>query len=122
MRGVDGPSQGVGHRGFALVWQEGRQDVADRSRAQAIGRPPDRHAEHEGFAAESGRPERELRLLGKYQVLFDVDDETKEVTIVLVGELAKNYGLRSSDLGKIESLVAEHEQEIRDAWQQHFGS
>jgi len=37
-------------------------------------------------------------------------------------ELAKNYGFRSSDLGKIESLVAEHEKEIRDAWQQHFGS
>ena len=37
-------------------------------------------------------------------------------------ELAKNYGFSSSDLGKIESLVAEHEQEIRDAWQQHFGS
>ncbi len=30
--------------------------------------------------------QRELRLLGKYRVLFDVDEETEEVTIVLVGE------------------------------------
>ncbi len=30
--------------------------------------------------------QRELRLLGKFGVLFDVDEETEEVTIVLVGE------------------------------------
>ena len=30
--------------------------------------------------------QRELRLLGKYQVSFDVDEETEEATIVLVGE------------------------------------
>ena len=30
--------------------------------------------------------QRELRLLGMYRVLFDVDEETDEVTIVLVGE------------------------------------
>ena len=37
-------------------------------------------------------------------------------------ELARNYGLSPRDLGKIETLIREHEQEIRDAWQQHFGS
>jgi hypothetical protein len=37
-------------------------------------------------------------------------------------ELAKNYGLSARDLGKIEKLIREHEQEIRDAWQRHFGS
>jgi len=37
-------------------------------------------------------------------------------------ELAKNYGLSERDLGKIETLIREHEQEIRDAWQRHFGS
>ena len=30
--------------------------------------------------------ERELRLFGKYRVLFDVDPANEEVTIVLVGE------------------------------------
>jgi len=30
--------------------------------------------------------QRELRLLGKYRVLFDVDERAREVTIVLVGE------------------------------------
>ncbi len=30
--------------------------------------------------------QRELRLLGKYRVLFDVDEDTEKVTIVLVGE------------------------------------
>jgi len=30
--------------------------------------------------------QRELRLLGKYRVLFSVDEEAREVTIVLVGE------------------------------------
>src|SRR5438067_12795841 len=29
---------------------------------------------------------RELRLFGKYRVLFNTDDEKREVTIVLVGE------------------------------------
>ncbi len=30
--------------------------------------------------------QRELRLLGKYGIWFDVDEETENVTIVLVGE------------------------------------
>ena len=34
--------------------------------------------------------ERELRLFGKYRVLFNVDEETEQVTIVLVGEKRGN--------------------------------
>ena len=30
--------------------------------------------------------QRELRILGKYRVLFDVDEEAEEITVVLVGE------------------------------------
>jgi len=37
-------------------------------------------------------------------------------------ELARNYGLSSQDLRRIEQLIEEHEQEIRDAWSRHFGS
>jgi Domain of unknown function (DUF4160) len=36
-------------------------------------------------------------------------------------ELARNYGLSSQDLRRIEQLIGEHEQEIRDAWNRHFG-
>jgi mRNA-degrading endonuclease RelE of RelBE toxin-antitoxin system len=34
--------------------------------------------------------ERELRLFGKYRVLFNVDEESEEVTIILVGEKRGN--------------------------------
>ena len=37
-------------------------------------------------------------------------------------ELAKNYGFSSADLRRIENLIRDHEQEIEDAWQRHFGS
>ncbi len=37
-------------------------------------------------------------------------------------KLAKNYGFEEPDLRRIEVLIGEHEQEIRDAWQRHFGS
>ena len=36
-------------------------------------------------------------------------------------ELARSHKLRADDLSEIESLVREHEQEIRDAWNRHFG-
>lgn len=35
-------------------------------------------------------------------------------------ELARSYGLNEPDLHRIERLVREHEQEIRDAWNSHF--
>lgn len=37
-------------------------------------------------------------------------------------ELAENYGLRSSELSKILELVEEHQDEIRNAWNEHFGT
>ena len=77
LSGVDGPSQGVGDRRFALVWQEGWTNLAERSRAKATGRPADRHAEHEDFTTESGRSARALTS-AQYGILFDVDEETEK--------------------------------------------
>lgn len=37
-------------------------------------------------------------------------------------ELARSQGLTARDLGRIRRLVEKHEQEIRDAWNSHFGS
>lgn len=37
-------------------------------------------------------------------------------------ELARSQGLKARDLGRIRRLVEKHEQEIRDAWNSHFGS
>jgi len=37
-------------------------------------------------------------------------------------ELAQNYGLTAKDLRAVQSLIEEHESEIRSAWQQHFGA
>jgi hypothetical protein len=36
-------------------------------------------------------------------------------------ELARNYQLSEHDLRRVLELVVDHEQEIRDAWQRHFG-
>ncbi len=36
-------------------------------------------------------------------------------------ELARNYGFGSPDLRRIEKLIEEHEREIWNAWQRHFG-
>jgi hypothetical protein len=36
-------------------------------------------------------------------------------------ELARNHGLTESELGLIRSLIEEHKDEIRSAWNQHFG-
>jgi hypothetical protein len=37
-------------------------------------------------------------------------------------ELEDNYGLRGPDLQTARRLIEEHEDEIRDAWDKHFGS
>jgi hypothetical protein len=37
-------------------------------------------------------------------------------------ELADNYGLRGPDIQTARRLIEEHENEIRNAWQKHFGS
>jgi hypothetical protein len=36
-------------------------------------------------------------------------------------ELAANYGLNSREITRARRLVEEHEDEIRQAWQAHFG-
>ncbi len=37
-------------------------------------------------------------------------------------EVAKNHQLSDRDLQRIRELILEHEDEIRDAWNRHFGS
>jgi hypothetical protein len=37
-------------------------------------------------------------------------------------ELARNHGLSAQDLRRVEQLIEEHEEEIRNAWSDHFGS
>ena len=37
-------------------------------------------------------------------------------------ELAENKGLASRELTKLAKIVEEHEQQIRDAWRELFGS
>ena len=37
-------------------------------------------------------------------------------------ELARNHGLSDQDLRRVEGLIEDHDQEIRDAWTSHFGS
>ena len=36
-------------------------------------------------------------------------------------ELARNHQLSDQDLGRALQLVIEHQQEIKHAWQRHFG-
>jgi hypothetical protein len=36
-------------------------------------------------------------------------------------ELARNYQLSEKDLGKVRKLIERHAEEIRDAWNRHFG-
>lgn len=36
--------------------------------------------------------------------------------------LAKNYGLSPSQLGKIDSIVREHQNDFISAWREFFGS
>ena len=37
-------------------------------------------------------------------------------------ELARNHKLSDRDLNRIRELIREHKDEIRDAWNRHFGS
>jgi len=36
-------------------------------------------------------------------------------------ELSENHGIAQRDIGKLTTIVQEHEQEIREAWKRHFG-
>ena len=37
-------------------------------------------------------------------------------------ELAENQGLANREIRKLATIVQEHEEEIREAWNRHFGS
>jgi hypothetical protein len=37
-------------------------------------------------------------------------------------ELASNYGFRAVELNKIENVIVEHQIELLEAWDEHFGS
>lgn len=37
-------------------------------------------------------------------------------------ELARNHGLTPRQLAVVEHLIREHEDEVREAWQEHFPS
>jgi len=37
-------------------------------------------------------------------------------------ELARNFGMSAHQIKDAKALIEEHENEIRDAWQEHFGS
>ena len=37
-------------------------------------------------------------------------------------ELAQNYGLTDREIRQARNLIEEHDDEIRRAWQKHFGS
>lgn len=37
-------------------------------------------------------------------------------------ELARNFGMSASQVRAVKVLIEKHENEIRDAWQEHFGS
>ena len=36
-------------------------------------------------------------------------------------ELAQNYGLSRNEIGDALRMIQEHENDIRSAWQKHFG-
>jgi hypothetical protein len=36
-------------------------------------------------------------------------------------ELAQNHGLSNTELNLVRKLIEEHENDIRNAWSQHFG-
>lgn len=36
-------------------------------------------------------------------------------------ELSESHGLRKTDIARIEELIRDHENDIRDAWNRHFG-
>lgn len=35
--------------------------------------------------------------------------------------LASNYGIRAHELNRIERLIEEHQAELMEAWDEHFG-
>ena len=36
-------------------------------------------------------------------------------------ELSESHGFRKTDIARMEELIRDHENDIRDAWNRHFG-
>ncbi|MDY6877008.1 MAG: DUF4160 domain-containing protein [Chloroflexota bacterium] len=53
-------------------------------------------------------------------VHVDQDDQSAKFWIGPVA-LARNLGFRANELRKIEPILAKHEQELLEAWYDHFG-
>jgi hypothetical protein len=52
-----------------------------------------------------------------------VDRETKSAKFWLQPvELARNFGFSAMELGKLQSLVEEHQRELMEAWDGYFGA
>src|SRR5262245_4487758 len=68
--------------------KEGRKILKEAQKRLAVNP----HEESRNMKTLRRNPvaERELRLMGKYRVLFKIDDEAQTVTIVLVGEKRGN--------------------------------
>jgi hypothetical protein len=64
------------------------------------------------FSREEVRPHVHVHS-SRGEAKFWIDPEIK---------LAQNYGLTQRELKTVERLIEEHEDEIRKAWQKHFGS
>lgn len=70
---------------------------------------------------------------GPYRFYFFSREETRVHVHVASGEgeakywlnpkieLAENHGLPQRELKKLDIIIRDHEQEIRDAWKRHFG-
>jgi len=63
---------------------------------------------------------------GPFRFFFSREEDRLHVHIQSAeGEakfwLARNHGLSAQDLRRIETIIEDHEQEIRDAWASHFG-
>jgi hypothetical protein len=57
----------------------------------------------------------------RMHVHVETTDGEAKFWIEPVIELARNHGLSDQDLNSALQLVIGHEQEIRDAWNRHFG-
>jgi len=68
------------------------------------------------FASSSFRREEE-----RLHVHVESPDGEAKFWIEPEIELARNHQLSEEDLRRVLQLVVDHEQEIRDAWNRHFG-
>jgi hypothetical protein len=63
------------------------------------------------FSREEPRP----------HVHVDAADGEAKFWLDPLGELATNHGFSPRDLREIREILVERQQEIRDAWDRHFG-